>query len=125
MIHKPLRKLLFRDNNPNNILFGFDCVDGRAKWSDSTNILSLKFQVSCDVEERDKLNNLEIGASFSALEIVIGEDNELFQKVLFSKFIIKKMELRSFTMKDFNSPTIARYFIEGEALNSSISESNQ
>lgn len=115
MIYKPLKEILFLDCHSNKLLFQIDCLDGRAKWTEATKILSLKFQVSDNVEEIMELNSLECGISVLGIGLVWVEANKVLKKVLIYNLAIKKLELRSAARSSLNSPLILRYFIEGQS----------
>lgn len=118
MIIRQLKQILFFDEESKNLLFKVDCIGGRAKWKDSTNLLSLKFQVSSKVEETVELNELKAGKAYFKCEIIGSENFEAFTKMGFSDFTVTKLELRSFTMStNKNVDSFLTYFIEGKATN--------
>jgi len=116
VIIKPLKQILFFDKNSDNLLFKIDCLGGRSKWKESTNVLSLKFQVSNKVEETAQLNKLEQNDLHFNLEIIGYESSEASVRIRFCDYTITKLELRSYTMT-FNKDEDSywRYFIEGNA----------
>ena len=120
MIFKPLKQLIFLDTDSNNLLFKVVCLDGRAKWKDLTNILSLKFQVSNEIETTE-LIKLEEGKLCFNFEITYFENTESVKKVRFSEFKVKRLELKSYTMSlDKEKLSFWRFFIEGNATNMEI-----
>ena len=116
MIVKPLKKILFFEKASNNLLFTVDCIDGRAKWKESMKIISLKFQVSKDVEEVKNLYELKEGNQQFDFEIVSFGNFDTASKIRFYDFTVLKLELRSFTMSvNKNGISYWRFFIEGNA----------
>lgn len=116
LIIKPLKQILFFEKDSDNLLFKVDCLDGRAKWKDSTKILSIKFQVSNEVEETTNLNNLKEENMYFDFEIIGFDSLESAIQIRFYDFTVSALELRSFTMSlNKKENSFWRYFIEGKA----------